>query len=173
MPECRICKQQIDKSKNDWIMPSTNYYYHKECYEKWKHSNPEKDEAWKSLIYDFLSRDLKVSYNYFMCESQFKKFVETNKYTYRGILFALKYFYEVKHGDWDKGHGGIGIIPYIYNESCAYWADQEHKQKGIIDKIERQMRERQQRATKTIRHKVEPRTLNIDFDAVEEMGDDW
>ena len=26
-------------------------------------------------------------------------------YTYSGILRTLKYFYEVKHGDWEKGHG--------------------------------------------------------------------
>jgi hypothetical protein len=36
MPQCRVCKEKIDKTKDDWIMPSKNYYYHKSCYKSWK-----------------------------------------------------------------------------------------------------------------------------------------
>ena len=171
MAECRICKQKIDKEKDDWIMPSKNYYYHKKCYEDWKHSEPLKDEQWRPFIYDFISRDLKVPYNYHMCESQREKLLKEGK-TNKGIFFSLKYFYEVKHGDWEKGHGGLGIVPYIYNEACAYWVAQENKQAGIIQGIERQMMEARQRQKKVIHKKTEVKKPVIDLDSIAEMEDE-
>ena len=36
MAKCRVCDLPIDKTKDDWIMPSKNYYYHKNCYDNWK-----------------------------------------------------------------------------------------------------------------------------------------
>ena len=54
------------------------------------------DNEWIPMIYDFLSRDLKVSYNWWLCDSQRKKFIRENKCTNKGIYFTLKYFYEIK-----------------------------------------------------------------------------
>ena len=139
MAHCRICKAEIDKEKDDWIRPVRNYYYHKKCYHDWKNANHINDEDYIDLIYDFIARDLKVPYNWHVCEAQRKKFIKENKMTNKGILFALKYFYETKHGNWEKGHGGIGIVPFVYNDSCAYWAARERKSAGTIAEIEQQM----------------------------------
>lgn len=65
--ECRVCHVKINKEKEtDWIMPSKGWYYHKSCYETWK-ANPQ-DEDWHAMIYDFLARDLKVKYDFHICE---------------------------------------------------------------------------------------------------------
>lgn len=37
------------------------------------------------------------------------------------MLKALKYFYEIKGNDIKSARGGIGIIPYIYQESYDYY----------------------------------------------------
>ena len=172
MPHCRVCKEEIDKTKDDWIMPVTNWYYHRKCYEDWKKATPATDEEYKAYIYDFISRDLKVSYDYHMCEAQRQKFVKDNM-TNKGIFFALKYFYEVKHNSWDKGHGGIGIVPFIYTESCTYWANQERKTEGIIADIERQMRAAMERSQKTYtRQTVKPRKFEVDFSQLDGLEDD-
>lgn len=172
MAECRICKQLIDKEKDDWVMPSRNYYFHRKCYEDWKKSEPLVDDQWRPFIYDFISRDLKVSYNYHMCEAQINKFLK-EKMTMKGIYFTLKYFYEVKHNDWEKGHGGLGIVPYVYNEACAYWVEQERKTKGIVAEIERQMREAAERQEKVVVHKSLPKKkVKVDLGAIAEMEDD-
>lgn len=146
---CRVCKEKFEKNKFiegiDWIMPSKNWYYHKKCYEDWKSATNLDDKDWVGLIYDFLSHDLKVPYDYGACESQRKRFVATNKYTNKGIYFALKYFYDIRKGDWKKSNGGIGIIPHIYEDSVKYWVNQEYKTKGILISIEKQMRERANR----------------------------
>lgn len=148
MPHCRVCKKEINKNKEkegvDWIMPSKNWYYHVSCYEEWRKGSDD-DEDWIGLIYDFIARDLKVSYDYHKCEAQRKKFIKENKCTNRGIFFTLKYFYELKHGDWNKGYEGIGIVPYVYREAVLYWQDIENKQKGVIDGIKKQLMERASR----------------------------
>ena len=66
--ECRICKSKdIDRNTQiegvDWIMPSRGWYYHKSCYDTWKQSTPATDEEYRAFIFDFIARDLKVSYD--------------------------------------------------------------------------------------------------------------
>ena len=173
MAECRLCKGKIDKSADDWIMPSKNYYYHKECYKNWKKAEVVDDEDYVELIYDYIARDLKVSYDWWVCEAQRKKFIKDNKMTNKGILFALKYFYEVKHGDWEKGHGGIGIVPFVYGDSCAYWAARERASQGTIAEIERQMCEASARAKKVIAKKeTKPRKFEVDFSVLDDLEED-
>lgn len=174
---CRICKGEIDRNKDpngeEWLMGSTNYFYHKTCYENWKKAQFNSDEEYIDLIYDFISRDLKVSYDWYVCEAQRKKFVKENKMTNKGILFALKYFYEVKKGNWEKGHGGIGIVPFVYNDACAYWAARERKSQGTIGEIERQMRAAAERHQTIVQKKnIKPRKFNVDFSVLDNLEDE-
>lgn len=144
--KCRICGLEFDIDKIDqseWIQPTPRWYYHTRCYRDWKVSGDHTDEDWILLIYDFIARDLKKPYDYHVCEAQRKKYVSQNKFTNKGIYFALKYFYEVKNGDWEKSHNSIGIIPYIYKESCEYWIQLEMHKRGTMQEIERQVRERE------------------------------
>lgn len=174
--QCRICKQKIDRNIElegvDWVMPSRNYFYHKKCYRDWKNSSPQSDEEWVSFIYDFLSRDLKVTYDFHMCEAQRKKYLRENKMTNKGIFFSLKYFYEIKNGNWEKSHGGLGIIPFIYNEACSYWVIQEKKSQGICKKIEKQMRQLKERDTRVVYKKKEKSKQTIDLSVIEGMEDE-
>ena len=161
MPHCRVCKVEIDKEKDDWIMPSKNYYYHRKCYEDWKQSTPATDEEYKAFIYDFIARDLKVSYDYHMCKAQVDKFVREGKMV-KGIFFTLKYF----------GHGGIGIVPFVYNEACSYWVAQERKTKGIVADIERQMRAAAERKQTVVHRTNKPRKFEVDFSILDELEDE-
>ena len=172
MAKCRICNIEIDKEKDDWIMPSKNYYYHRQCYKNWKKAQPDNDEDYVDLIYDFIARDLKAAYDYWVCEAQRKKFLK-EKMTNKGILFALKYFYDIKHGDWEKGHGGIGIVPFVYNDSRAYWSARERHSEGTIAEIERQMRAAAERHKETVQKKhATPRKFKVDFSVLDNLEDD-
>jgi len=173
MAKCRLCGKEINKEKDDWIMPSKNWYYHKDCYNNWKQAQFTSDEEYIELIYDFIARDLKKSYDWWVCEAQRKKFIKENKMTNKGILFALKYFYEVKHGDWERGHGGIGIVPFVYKDACAYWAAREYNSKGTIAEIERQMREAATREKKVIHRKgKKQQEFKVDFSVLDELEDE-
>lgn len=56
-------------------------------------------------------------------QTQIRKYISENGFTYAGILMALKYFYEVRHGDIEKAHGGIGIVEYVYQDARNYYYD--------------------------------------------------
>ncbi len=176
---CRVCKEKFDAKPEEkgsfWVMPSKNFYYHTKCYEEFKGKatlNAE-DADWVDLIYDYLARDLKVAYNYQMCEAQRKSYLKKNKLTNKGIFFALKYFYEVKHGDWARSGGGIGIVPFIYEDSCNYWITKESREHGIIERIGKQMQELHEReVVKVARtHKTRPKRGMYNLDDIIGMGD--
>lgn len=151
---CRTCKKYFDIDAippDEWIMPSKGWYYHTSCYNDWKKNmDNSTDDDWVLYIYDLLARDLKVPYNWHMCEAQRKKFIKENKFTNKGIYFTLKYFYEIKHNSWDKGNGGIGIVPYVYKDATEYWTDIEWRKRGFMKAIEEQIAQRARREVKTI-----------------------
>lgn len=167
--QCRICKQKFDIDKIDkdkWTKPTNNQYYHTDCYNDWKNADNHTDSDWVALIYDFIARDLKVSYDYFMCEAQRKRFIKQNHCTNKGIYFTLKYFYEKKQGDWSKGNGGIGIVPYVYNDAREYWTALERQKQGTMNEIERQIRERSLRPVKEIVKKEKKKTPKWSLDDI-------
>lgn len=135
MAICRICKKEIDKTASDWIMPSRNYYYHKTCYDTWRNLKNRSDEDWTTMIYDFLARDIKVSYNWHQIESQRKNLIKEHGFTNKGIYFTLYWYFYNKRQTWKEEYG-IGIVPYIYEEAKYYWEEQERKTKGIMKQIE-------------------------------------
>ena len=77
-----------------------------------------------------------------MIEAQINKFVKENKCTIKGIFFTLKYFYQIKGNPWEKGHGGIGIVPYVFEDAKAYWIAQEQKKRGFLKQLETEAKER-------------------------------
>lgn len=163
MPSCRICHYPIDVKKEkegvDWIMPSRGWYFHKECYETWK-AQPATDQDWIDMIFDFLARDLKVSYNYHLCKAQIDKFWKESKINPKGIYFTLKYFYEIKHNSFEKGHGGLGIVPYVFADAKNYWIEQEQKKRGFMQSLENEMKER--KIIKVIRKTKSKEKYNLD-----------
>lgn len=172
---CRTCGKYFDTEaipKEDWIMPSKGWYYHTQCYNDWKKAQDPSDDDWVLYIYDFLARDLKVSYNYHMCEAQRKKFIKENKYTNKGIYFSLKYFYEIKHNSWDKGNGGIGIIPYVYKDATEYWTDIEWKKRGFMKAIEEQLAARTSRPVKTIKRPTQTTAKKVKYNLDSIGGED-
>ena len=56
---------------------------------------------------------------------QIKKFMQDHpEYTYSGIKRTLQYFYEVKGNSIEKSNGGIGIVPWVYDEAKRYYYNQ-------------------------------------------------
>lgn len=155
MVQCRGCGERFDAPLGEmdisWVMPSRNFYYHKDCYEKFRKDKPKEDEAWRDRIFDYISHDLKLEYNYFKCARFLDNFVKKEKQgTYKGCYFSLKYFYEVDKGNKEKANGGIGIIPFVYERATEYWKERELRERGALATIEAQIiaREKNQQKTK-------------------------
>lgn len=151
---CRVCKKEIDiDSAHDWVMPSTNYYYHTVCYDDWiaRKGNraitvDRSKQDWYDLLKDYLWRDLKMpGINWAKISNQWDSFINTKKYTPKGVYFAVIYFYEVQHGKVELAKGGIGIVSNIYLESAEYWSNLEAKRKGTLEDIVKQIAARTNR----------------------------
>lgn len=147
--QCRFCKEKMDISRlkegDEWVMPVNKFYYHTKCYDEYTrkkseatiHSNGD-TEFWLDAAWCFMKYDLKYIPNYQIFAKQWGSF-EKQGFTSKGIYFAIRYFYLIKHGDVEKSNGGIGIVPYIYNDSANYWIEQEQKASGILALIESQI----------------------------------
>ena len=149
--KCRYCQNYFDAGAEPFVMPSKGWYYHEKCYQDFKGDLID-DEKWKERIYDFISHDLKKTYDYYLCEAQRKKLLIAGR-TNKGIYFALRYFYEIKHGDLARSHNSIGIVEYIYDEACDYWCAQELNHRGVVQAIEKQIEQQEQQSKRFVKRK--------------------
>ena len=53
---------------------------------------------------------------------QIKDFKEQFHYSYKGMKTTLHYFYEIEHND-PADSMGVGIIPFVYEESKKFYID--------------------------------------------------
>jgi ribosomal protein L37E len=182
---CRRCGLEIDRdNQNDWMMAGKGWYYHISCYEdfvKKKGAITEgdinmevEDDIWKSAVYDYLRKDLKMSVNYVKFNSQWNNFLKKNM-TAKGIYFCLRYFYEIAHGDPKKSENGIGIVPHIYDEGTSYWGERNQRNKGICARIEAQIKqmEEQKKNVVVVHRKRQPKKnkREIDLSTLADMED--
>ena len=77
-------------------------------------------------------------YVYAKIKKQIKDYVTNHGYTYSGIHKALVYYYEVKGNKFDEGkaQGGIGIVPFVYQNAYNYYYaiwEAQQKQEYITD----------------------------------------
>ena len=77
-------------------------------------------------------------YVYAKIKRQIKDYVTNHGYTYSGIHKALIYYYEVKGNKFDEGkaQGGIGIVPFVYQNAFNYYYaiwEVQQKQEHIVD----------------------------------------
>ena len=120
---CKYCGETFDRDTTPFVAVGSRRYAHKECGEKYevKLTQNEKDynellEYTKKIFSDVSLAKIKM---------QIRKYKMEYGYDYLSILNALKYFYEIKKNDVDKSNGGIGIVPYIYEEANKYFKEEE------------------------------------------------
>ena len=116
-------------------------------------------------MWDYLAKDIKIGPNFTKVKSQWDNFIKKGQ-TPKGIYFCIRYFYEVKKGDPKKSDGGIGIIPYIYQEGAAYWMNKEIIDRGICARIEEQIKQAQNREKKVVKKTREKKTKLYDLSEI-------
>ena len=188
MVQCRWCKEKFDTDKVDeekWVMPAKGQYYHIDCWNEKQLpgairpevSGDEEDfTKWRDNICDFIKRDLKGEYNASRISKMMLEYkMKYKDWTYKGMFFALKYFYEIKNNSWSKANGAIGILPYIYYDGTEYWRKRERSDKGIVGKIEKQITEMKEKEIKTIPYNQQKRQRKkkaLSFEELHKMLED-
>ncbi len=113
---CAFCKKGLSKKDPDCVMLNNNKYVHKACQEL----EESREKTDREKLEEYIKELFALSYIDPRVKAQIKKYIEEYNFTYSGMQKALYYFYEIKCGDKSKANGGIGIIPYIYQDAYNY-----------------------------------------------------
>lgn len=117
--KCLYCGQSFDRNSEPCAKPKGNRYAHQSCYEKHMSSMSQEERDYEELI-EYIKHLLGDDINPRVWK-QLKEYKEVYKYSYSGILKTLKWWYELKGNDVEKANGAIGIVPYVYQQACAYY----------------------------------------------------
>lgn len=78
----------------------------------------EKQNRLEAVDYIYNILNHKVSKAFF---SQLKNLLKRPDYTYLGIARAVEYHFVIKKNSIEKAKGGIGIVPYVYEQAQAFY----------------------------------------------------
>ena len=132
---CCYCKKDLNIKTEKYVLIG-NRYAHKKCHEE---GAPNEIKAIND-IYNYLAKEVCIKVDYMKMKSQRRNFLKQNKSaTDEGILNTLKYYYGIQKGSATKAQGGIGIVPYLYEEAQAYYKNIDKKKEKIKKGIEKQL----------------------------------
>ena len=119
--KCIYCKIEFDRDKLPYTQISERRYAHKECADK-NYIPKTKDEQDYANLVAYIEKLFGIGFVSAKVAKQIKDYRVQYGYTYNGMLGTLVYWYEVKGAAIDKANGGIGIVPYIYDQAKEYYS---------------------------------------------------
>lgn len=142
--KCLYCGKEFDTNDTsiEWVKPNDRRYAHKKCYDDYQ-ASLSKEQRDKEALYQYIKKTLGKTMDFPKVKRQIKQYHDDNNYTYSGMLSTLKYVFEVKGNSVEAANGGIGIIPYMYQEAYNYYyaifkkqqQAQKKKFEGEVEKI--------------------------------------
>ena len=168
LPVCPYCKQIVDNNTPSKKYQNRTYHtqcYHKMCTEVYEgtkrvtsplssNNKPTPEER----LYEYICKIFCISELTGLISNQLKSFYKEYNYTYDGILYTLKYFYEIKDNKPDIKYG-IGIVPLVYREAESFYKTNVKIQKQI-EKTDVSKKEK----TVNIKITPKPRKELVDID---------
>lgn len=134
MVKCYYCQQSVDK---DIAIRFEEKNFHNSCCQEYI----DRKEIYKYVAHLFGFKNENKPGPVII--SQLKTFKEKySYYTFKGILNALTYFYEIKKGSKEKANEGIGIVPYVYDEAQEYYKKLNYKQEKVAETISKQLEQK-------------------------------
>jgi len=138
MVKCAVCGKSFDRDK----IPNHQMgrrYAHIECWARYEASRTQDDKD-KEALEQYVMELFKLNVISPKIKRQIESFHDEYHYTYTGIKKALVYHFEVKKGDIKQANGGIGIVPYVYDQARNYYyqiwqAQQKNNDKVLNDYI--------------------------------------
>lgn len=97
-----------------------NRYLHLSCHEA-INSNITQEQQDEKDLDNYIMTLFKTTYVDARVKKQIKSMMLKYGYGYSGILKTLVYWYEVKKNSIEKANGGIGIVPYVFEDAKKYF----------------------------------------------------
>lgn len=120
MVKCLYCGELFDASIEPFAKPRANRYAHKTCAEVAEKGKTQEEKD-REVLETYIKQLFGINSISPKIKKQIDTFKEKNNYTYSGMYKTLKYFFEVRGNSIEKANGGIGIIPYVYEDAFKYW----------------------------------------------------
>ena len=133
--KCPYCDKYFHRELEEYVQVNKTRYAHKACYERHT-AEMTQEERDKEILEKFIKQLFQIDTISQKIKTQIKDYHENKKYTYSGIYKSLVWFYQIKKNPIEKANGGIGIVPYVYEDARAYYtamwlAQQQNKAKPI------------------------------------------
>ena len=171
MGVCPGCKQAVEKIEENKVVGKNNHtrYWHPDCLREDRNKKERKmaEEMGRKAIFNYLI-DLGMKPNYAFWGRQRNDFINKYGYCDSGILMALKYWFGEKKNSIEKANGGMGIVPYIYDEAQRYYKNIILKKRKLAEQAIRQQQEKN-KVIKISENKIDTRKKYIDLNLL--IGD--
>lgn len=140
MVKCSICGEQFDAN----IIPfekthNGHRYAHVECFNHQEELKTQEQKD-RERLEEYIKKLFNIEKLNPRLYKTLKQYIDEYNYSYSGILKALTYFYEVKGNDVSKANGGIGIVPYCYQDAYNYyyslWVARQKNNEKVIHNYE-------------------------------------
>lgn len=118
--KCKYCEKEFDRDKEPFVQISARRYAHKSCAEEHE-QNKTQEERDQEALEKYIMQLFDEPFVNARIKKQIKEYQEQYGYTYSGMLKTLVWWFEVKGNSIEKANGGIGIIPYVYQNACDYY----------------------------------------------------
>ena len=116
--KCPYCNQYFRRSSEQFIYDKGRYW-HEECH-KLNLGEKSKTDSDRRELLAYIEKLLNKKIDARILK-QIKTYTEDYGYKYKGIQLTLEYFFELKGNLISKAQGGIGIVPYVYEEAKKYY----------------------------------------------------
>lgn len=130
--KCAICGETFDLNSIQGVKHGARRYAHQTCYptgEIVPLPDVSKEDSELQELKDFIKDLYGTNANWILIMKQINSFTSEKdnngkqRYTYSNIKKTLEYFYKVKGNSIESSRGGIGIVPYVYNDAYNYYFD--------------------------------------------------
>ena len=134
--KCVYCSESFDRDIYEAVLVSARRYAHKECADKVNATKTQSELDYEELE-KYIKQLLKDNYINVKVKKQIMDFKKDYNYTYSGMLKTLQWWYDIKGNPIDKANGGVGIIPFVYDEAYKYYemlfnAEQKNAATGLL-----------------------------------------
>lgn len=133
--KCPYCDKYFHRELEEYVQINKTRYAHKACYDRHNAEMSQEERDYEVLV-KFIKQLFQIDALSAKIKKQIEDYHDNKSYTYSGIYKSLVWFYQIKGNSIDKANGGIGIVPYVYEDAKNYYtamwlASQQNQAKPI------------------------------------------
>lgn len=120
LAKCIYCGEQFDRNQEEWVAINSRRYAHKKCHDLAESGKTQEEKDYEALC-NYIKQKFAIQTISAKITRQITDYKKQYNFTYSGMLKALKWWFDVQGHTLEGTNGGIGILPYIYNDAKTYY----------------------------------------------------